>query len=335
MRQELQPMRAVADELMAIAQQEQDPLLLSEAHLLVGVSRAWVDELPSSLGHYDAAREHLGAVSPGHVDFRVGANPGVVANVAAGLTQYMAGSPDTAMRDMQQALDLAASLDHPYSMAYAVHHAALLDVWRMDLAGVAARADALLAITEVHDFPTWRALAYVWQGLAMVGTGPGDPEAGVARIEEGFDLYQGLSAPPVFMPGLLMVRASALGMARRPEEGLHVIQDAKDALEEGDPLSADVDIVRGELLLRTAAPDVAAAEALFERAAAEAGERRARMPQLRALTHLAELRTGTPAATDTLRALRALCDGFTEGRDDPVDPHLLAARAILDADPPG
>jgi predicted ATPase len=328
MRMEFDQLHVVADELMAIAQREQDPLLLSEAHLMVGLARAWVDTFPAALGDYDAARGHFDAAASGHVDFRVGPNPGVVASAVGALTRYLVGSCDTAASDMQSALDLAASLDHPYSMAYALHHAALLDLWRMDIAGVAGRAAAMVAITDVHDFRTWQALAYVWEGLARVATG--EAEAGMARLEEGFDLYQGLSAPPVFWAGLLLLRASAAGMAGRPDEGLEHIGEARAALEEGDPLGPDVDIANGELLLVSSEPDVAAAEALFAHAASQAASRGARIPQVRALTRLAQLRQGTPAAADTLRELRALCDSFTEGRDDP---HVLAAQAVVDEAP--
>ena len=108
MRADFEKMAAVADELMAIAEQEQDPLLLSEAHLLTGLSRAWLDDLPSSLDHYDQAVEHFEATRSGHVDFRVGPNPGVVANVVSGLTQWMVGCPEAASSTMQRALDLAA-----------------------------------------------------------------------------------------------------------------------------------------------------------------------------------------------------------------------------------
>jgi predicted ATPase len=326
MRMDFDRMVEVADELMAIAEQEQDPLLLSEAHLVVGLSRAWIIDFPSALGHYDAALEQFAAASSGHVDFRVGPNPGVVAGCVAGLTQWMVGNTETAVSHLDGALDLAATLDHPYSMAYALHHAALLDLWRLDIASVGARAQALLAITEVHDYPTWRALAYVWDGVATVGAGEAD--AGFARIQEGFDLYQGLSAPPVFWAGLLLLRSGTLGMVGRREEGLRFIREAKDALEEGDPLGADVDIVHGELLLLGPEPDVAGAEECFERAASEASSRGARMAQVRALTHLAVLQKGTSSGARTVKALGAVCDDFTEGLDNP---HLLAARAIVDA----
>ena len=190
-----------------------------------------------------------------------------------------------------------------------------------------ARGDALLAIADVHDYPTWRALAYVWQGMAMVGAG--EAAKGLARLEEGFDLYQGLSAPPVFWSGLLLLRASVLGMAGRPDDGLRYILEAKATLQEGDPLGPDVDIAYGELLLLAAEPDAAGAEAAFQRAADRG--RRSRRPDGGSCGRS----PGSPAcARDapsegaTLQALRALCEDLTEGHDDP---HVVAARALTDA----
>jgi adenylate cyclase len=209
-------------------------------------------------------------------------------------------------------------------MAYALHHAALLDMWRLDLAGVAARAEALLAIAEAHDYPTWRALALVWRGMARIGSG--DVEAGLAHVEEGFELYKGLSTPPVFWPALLMLRASAFGMAGRGQEGLAFIREAQAAVQAGDPMAPDVRIVHGELLLSLTPPSAPAAEAELADAAELAGRHGARMAQLQALTHLAVLRRGSPGEAEAVRALQEVYDGFSEGLDSP---HLVAARAAL------
>jgi hypothetical protein len=54
------------------------------------------------------------------------------------------------------------------------------------------------------------------------------------------------------------------------------------------------------------------------------------MPQLQALTRLAELRRGTPGEEAARLALLEVYDGFTEGFDTP---QLAAARAAL-AGPP-
>ena len=100
-------------------------------------------------------------------------------------------------------------------------------------------------------------------------------------------------------------------------------------------MGPDVGIVHGELLLALTPPDVAAADAEFERAAALAGDRGARMAQLQALTHLAVLRRGAPSEADAARALQELYDGFTEGFDIAAPrggPRRLGAvdRAVAD-----
>lgn len=159
-------------------------------------------------------------------------------------------------------------------------------------------------------------------GVAEVKSG--EVESGLARVEEGFEQYKGLSAPPVFWPALLMIRASALGAARRYDEAMAAIEEAEAALQSGDPLAPDVGLIHGDLLLELQPPDVPAAEAAFERVAHLAGGRGAKMAQLRALTRLAVLRRGTPGEGEALRDLREVYDSFTDGFDVP---HLLAARA--------
>lgn len=100
---------------------------------------------------------------------------------------------------------MATELDHPYSRTYALHHAAVLELWREGLGRLLALAQELLQVANTHDYPIWRALALVIRGTAGVGTG--EVEAGLADRERGFTLCQGTITPPVFWRGLLMVRA--------------------------------------------------------------------------------------------------------------------------------
>ena len=53
----------------------------------------------------------------------------------------MSGYPDTAQRRAAASIALAERLGHPYSLAYAVFHAAVLDLWsgRIEAAGEHAR----------------------------------------------------------------------------------------------------------------------------------------------------------------------------------------------------
>ncbi|MET0911600.1 MAG: hypothetical protein ABWZ99_19195, partial [Ilumatobacteraceae bacterium] len=245
-------------------------------------------------------------------------------NGVSALTRWFLGLPTTASANMQRALDLAQELDHPYSMAYALHHAGLLDLWREDRDALTTRAADLRAIADAYDYPMWRALGLILGGVATVGSD--DPEAGLAHIVEGFELYRGLAAPPVFWPALLMIHAKALLVAGRPEEARRVIEEAETVLQPGDPVEADLLIVHGDVVVAGSPSETSTAVSMYERAAAIAGHRSARTAQLCALTRLAELRRGTPREDEARQALREVYDGLTEGFDLP---HLVAARASL------
>lgn len=324
MRSELDQTAAAAADLLEIAEKEGDRAMLSEAHLLAAISRSWVDHLSLALDHADEAVAHFRGSTSGFVEFRVGPNPGVVAIVVSALLRWMAGYADEAVERMQEALSLADDLDHPSSSAYALHHATLLDLWRLDPAAVVARADHLRRVAETYDFPVWHALALVFHGTATVAMG--EPQSGLAEVEEGFSRYEGLSTPPVFWPALLMIRATARLMAGEPEAGLAIVEQADQALTANDPLAADIAVVRGDLLVACAEPDPAAAAVLYEEAAELAGARGARMIELQALTRLAALQAGSPAGDGALRRLRECYDGFTEGF---TTAQLATARALL------
>ena len=324
MRTDFDQTAAVADEVMAIAEEEQDPVLLAEAHILAGMSAGWCVDFPSALRHYDKAVAYADATQLGHVDFRVGPHPVVVANGVSGLTRWFVGFPTTAATNMQRALDLAEQLEHPYSMAYALHHAGLLDLWQGDLATLAARSADLRAIAEAYDYPMWHALGFILGGVAMVRSG--DPAEGFVHVDEGFELYRGLAAPPVFWPALLMIHAETLQVAGRLDDALRVVREAEAVLHAGDPLAADLLIVHGDLLLDTTESDSSAAEVMFERSVAISSPRGARAAELRALTRLAELRRGTEREAEARQALSDVYNGLTEGFDLP---HLAAARAAL------
>jgi len=314
----------VASEMMAIAERQQDPTLLSEAHLMAGMSSTWTDDLTAAAAHMEKSIEYLQTANSGFIRFRIGPNPKVVSHAVSGLVHWMLGFADMAASRVEQALAIAVELDHPYSTAYALHHAALLDLWRLDLTALRRRADELLRIADAHDYPIWRALARVLRGTAMVGSGDLN---GLTEVDVGFRLYNGISTPPVFWPSLLMIRAGTYAMAGRIDDALALIQEAEQALGGNDATAAELAIVHGDLRLRALSPDVAVAEALFLKAGKLARDCGARMAQLQAVTRLASLHRGTPRYEQSCQELRAIFETFTEGFNTP---QLIAARSELE-----
>jgi predicted ATPase/class 3 adenylate cyclase len=317
--------RELGRELLAIAEQQHDPMLLSDAHLVVGVNTAFGEDMTEGLHHLDRSIEHFEAAAPGLVKFRIGPSPGVVANVVSGLLLWMLGFPDRAVARVGRALDLTIELGHPYSRAYALYHACVLDLWREELGDVAERAEELLRVANTHDYPIWRALALVLRGTAQVGSG--DAEAGLAEVERGFTLYRGMSTPPVFWPALLMVRAAACAGAGRIDAALRLLDEADAALPEGDTQAAELAILRGDLLLAHPTPDPGSAEAQFVRAIEVAEGFGGRMSHLMAATRLATLRRGTPREVEARQELSDVLDTFTEGA---TTRQVLAACAVLE-----
>jgi len=155
---------AAARELTAIAEDQQDPALLLEARLTTCISTSWVEDVPRAVDDMERAAAHAAATTSGFVELRVGASPAVVADAIGGLLRWMAGLPDSAARAMQVAIQRARDLDHPYSLAFALHHAALLDLWRSDAASVAARA------------------AESWRRRTTTPCGPRSPRSSVVRV---------------------------------------------------------------------------------------------------------------------------------------------------------
>src|SRR6185312_2262886 len=111
-----------------------------------------------AIGLFDPERHGRGAL-------RVGPNPVVVAYSIGALFLWMSGYPDTAQRRSAASIALAERLGHPYSLAYACFHAALLDLWRgrIDSAGEQARRVARIAAES--EYAVWRASSLILEGV--------------------------------------------------------------------------------------------------------------------------------------------------------------------------
>ena len=327
MRSDFDSALEIGRELLAIAEQQPEPMLLSDAHLVYGMNIAFIGDVDDGLHHLDTAIEHFDTGAAGLVKFRIGPSPGVVANVVSGLLLWRVGFPDRAVARLERGLTVADEIGHPYSLAYAIWHAALLDLWRFDLSAMAARAETLHALAAAHDYPIWRALALVLRGTKMIADG--QVEDGLAEVDRGFDLYDDQTTPPVFWPPLLQVRAAGRMLAGRIDQALALVAKSESLISANDPQAPDLAIMRGDLHMAMAPPEVATAEASYQNAFDLSHERvGVRMAELQAATRLATLHRGTPREQASLQQLRDVYNSFTEGHDTV---HLVAARTVLDA----
>ncbi|HSE82120.1 MAG TPA: adenylate/guanylate cyclase domain-containing protein [Gaiellaceae bacterium] len=318
---------AVGGELLELAEEQDEPGLQVEGHLVVGSSVAFQGEIATGLDHLDRA---VALFDPGRHQpgpFRLGPSSGVVAHTTSALLLWLRGDPGTSVDRGERAVELARQLNHPVTLAYTLFHVGVLDLWQRELQLVRQRAGEALEVAEEHDYQIWKAVGLVLQGVAM--TGLGQPEEGLACVDRGTALYQGLTTPPIFWPLLLSVRARGFALAGRPDEGLPLIDEALELTGADDFLHPEFALLKGDLLV--ALDDADAAEPLFQSALEVARDLTLRTPQLQAATRLTRLRraAGKPAE---IGDLRAVYETFADGLDTR---DLAEARAVLaEADAP-
>ena len=212
----------VGRQLLRIAEEQGDVGLEVEGHLRIGAGLM-------SLGHADRSLEHLGrAVALFDPDrhgtgrFRLGPSPGVTPHTTSAFIRWSMGDADQAHEHATLALELADRLDQPYTRAYALFHVGLLHAWERRWVRVRELAASVLEIAEAHGYRVWQATALVLDGAAMTALGLHE---GIGASDEGLVLYQEMTAPPVFWPLLVSLRARTLDHVGRTQEGLEALDD--------------------------------------------------------------------------------------------------------------
>ena len=186
----------VAQKMLAISEHEKvDDLTKIQAHLLTGLPLFFMGCNEQALTHfaqacalYDPERHQP------HV-YNLGQDPGISAMVWQGHTLLHLGRMDSAKRCMQQAIDWADKLDHPYTSAFTKLNAGCtpeLYFGRFD-EGI-NYAKAIIAIAQENDFALMYAYGILFLGQMLVLANiDGADNASKMRVKEGFDLmYQGM-----------------------------------------------------------------------------------------------------------------------------------------------
>lgn len=159
----------------------------------------------------------------------------------------------------------AATLNHPYSMAWVLTWGAMSYLHRGDVPGLVTRVDEGLRIAQEHGFAYVVSMAGIAQGWAR--TRQGELEAGIEQMRRSLDAFKATGAG-IAVPFFQTLLAEALGQAWRPQEGLALLDEAWARVEHGGERwhEAELHRVRGRLLTLGAQADLGLARASFRRA---------------------------------------------------------------------
>jgi serine phosphatase RsbU (regulator of sigma subunit) len=302
-----------------------DPGILMEALFLQALTRLYRGDFAGA--HECCARALADYDDRARTAFwagRTGEDSGVAHRCYLSLACWHLGSADRALALNREALALARSLRHPFSLEYALHHSGWLHQHCRLGAETQAAGDEEMRIATEQGFLFWHASGALYSAAGILLRGRLDE--GLALLQRGLDAYRATGAC-LGLPYYLSLLGEAFTQAGRFDDARGAFEDALALVEKNDERFQEAELhrLRGELLLAEA-NDEAAAEESFRRALETARSQKSRAWELRATLSLARLWRQQGRRHEAFTALTTAFDSFTEGH---AAPDLMDAAALL------
>ncbi len=330
LRAQLRAAYDVAEQLILLAQNAQNPRLLWTARSLLGNALFSMGELPRAREQFEEAISLYNLDDLGR--HRQLANWSALADQGVSILSFEAhalwnlGYPDQALKRSSEALALARALSHPHSVTFAQGHGCRLRANLRETRAVQDAAESIIALSAEHGFTDQLAGAFGARGWALAQEG---------RIEEGIVLMEESLAAlrakgeEVWRPTVLCRLADALIGAGRLDDGASALKEALTIADQGEDryCEAETHRLRGELLLKQDDSNPAEPQICFERAIEIARKQSAKSWELRATTSLARVLVQQGHRDEARAMLAEIYNWFTEGFDTA---DLKDAKALLD-----
>jgi predicted ATPase len=327
-RSELQAAQEVAEQLLELAEREQDLGLRVAAHWALGSALLFRGEPTSARAQFEHGISLYNPQQQNPMVFVSGfpADLGVFCRCLVAHALWHLGYLDQALLRIAQAIALAEELAHPYSRALALAYAAMLYQFRREGDKAGESAEKAMTLCNEHAFVYYKAWAETLQGWALVLKGQG--EAGLAQMRGGVNALRATGAE-LRLPYYFALLAQACLQTSQVEEARELLAESlAGAQKKGEHWNlAELHRLKGELLLRAGGSDCEA-EACFEQALSVASQQQAKSLELRAAMSLARLWQRQRRCAEACELLAPIYQWFTEGFDTS---DLQQAKALLDA----
>jgi predicted ATPase/class 3 adenylate cyclase len=315
----------VAEELLRLAQAQEDVAFKLLGHRLIGNVQVF-------LANFDAALPHLREAVVNYDPLKHSFPTHVPTDSRVSSRSFMAwallyqGHLDGALAEAEQALTEAQELGQRHGLAFGLHVNCLFHQVRGNRALVEERSSALVTLAAERGYPHVHATGTFFQGWARAAGGKRDE--GIAEMHRGLAAKQAGGAQ-IKVPYYLGVLAAAHARAGRPLEALALLADALECVEETGErwFEAELHRRKGEVALRLSEPDRPEAERCFGKAMAVAQGQGAKLWELRAATSLARLWAEQGKRAQARDLLAPVYGWFTEGFDTQ---DLKDAKGLLD-----
>ncbi|HEY8356107.1 MAG TPA: AAA family ATPase, partial [Ramlibacter sp.] len=170
------------------------------------------------LARYEPALHHAGAVQ----------DPAIMFLCYTAWGCFQQGRADEARQCVRRALELARTLDHPFSEAVAHGFAASVAMFCGDHAEGLTHAEEAMRRCSAKAFQAWLAHAQVMRGRLRAALG--EPQAGLADMEAGVSLWMATGAR-ITVPTYLALQAEVWLELGQPEVALQKVRLAQETAQ--------------------------------------------------------------------------------------------------------
>jgi predicted ATPase len=331
--------RKLAEQCFTLAQAVQDPVLLQEGHRRLGSILFFHGELVSAHMHFERGTA-LNEVEQNYIQASGDRmNTSVTCLCYLAWTLWLLGYPDQALHRIDEALTLAQQSSHTFSLAVALHYAAVLRLARREARLAQQLAEETIEFSRMHGFAQWSVGGIFIRGGALIEQGL--VEAGIAQLRQAQAAWRAMGKE-LAQTHIFVRLAEACLQGKRVEEGLQVLTEALHFIHESGERYLEVEVYRlkGALLLqqdtrsnRTFVPSQPAlvlteAENAFRHALAVARSQQVKSLELRAAMSLSRLWQQQGKHIEAYQLLTEVYAWFTEGFETQ---DLQEAQILLEA----
>jgi predicted ATPase len=326
-RAEHQTAQALGEQLLTLAQQNQDSAMLVAAYRSLGTTLLFLGAVATAHTHfaqgstlYDPQQHRASA-------FLYGEDAGMLCHSFSAWTLWYLGYPKQGLTRIDKAVTLAQQSAHSFSLGFAFIVAAIFHQLHREVRFTQERAEAAINRATEQGFPHWRAMGCILRGWALAQQG--QAQEGLEQFHQGTMDYHATGAES-HRSYFLALLAETHGTRRQPEAGLTVLAEALTHVDTTGERWYEAEIYRlkGELLLQQSSDNQADAETCFHHALAIARNQQAKSLELRAATSLARLWQSQGKRNEARQVLGDVYGWFAEGFDTA---DLQDAKTLLDA----
>ncbi|HZZ23318.1 MAG TPA: adenylate/guanylate cyclase domain-containing protein [Roseiarcus sp.] len=319
-------MRELAAQFLSLAETQSATVPRMIGHRILGVALMYAGDIVESRPHFDRAIALYDPAQHRPLAARFGADVAVTVLTHRPLALWVLGYPEAALADVEHALDDAREIPH----AATLMHALFFTAWTHSHCGnhsiAKAQLDELVALADEKSSLFWKTLGMLNQGCALALTGETTDAA--QMITSGIKAFRSTGGT-LWAPSWVSYLARAYADVGQFDDAWRCIAEATKTVQTTKEKWCEAEVLRtaGEIALKSPHPDLAEAEAYFERALAVAREQRAKSWELRAATSMARLWRNQGKRQQARDLLEPIYDWFTEGFDT-LD--LRESKTLLD-----